>query len=156
MLAIEPPRIGTTYLWLIEDLMSRPSGDVTDWVRGDTWEERWHKKLNSKRKDDHYPDVLTSLETHGYIRPLDATTHFRYEESREYEGSVRLADGHHRFAAAIDLGHEAVPILLSETSTVSPDSGNWRAGKPVSRRAGISYRKGDVPSDYSGALDSSY
>jgi|GEM_PF-3471867 len=152
MLAIEPPRIGRTYVWLIADLMTRRSGDVNRYVTGDTWAERWDRKLEHKREDCHYDDVVDSVREHGFIRPLDAATNFHYDDSDESAGMVRLADGHHRFAAAIDLGYEAVPVLVSEYSTVSPDSGDWDASKPVSRRAGISYRNGDVPSDYSGAV----
>ncbi|AVR57207.1 ParB-like nuclease domain protein [Microbacterium phage Kieran] len=148
MLAIEPPRLGRTYHWLIADLMSRRSGDVNRWTDGSSWPDRWARKLRYKRRDEHYPDVVESIRENGFVRPLDATTHFYNDD--DTAGMVRLADGHHRFAAAIDLGYEAVPVLVSERSTVAPDSGDWRAGMPVSRRAGISYRSGSVPSDYSG------
>lgn len=150
MLAIEPPRVGRTYHWLVEDLMSRRSGDVTRYTRGETWPERWEDKLQWKREDHHYPDVVESIREHGFIRPLDAARHFTHETD-ETAGMVRLADGHHRFAAALDLGYEAVPVFVSEYSTVAPDSGDWDASKPVSRRAGVSHRRG-VPSDYSGEV----
>ena len=149
MLAIEPPRVGRVYHWLIEDLMSRRSNDVTKWVDGDTWEDRWARKLHYKRLDDHYPDVVDSIRENGFIRPLDATTHFT-RETDDSEGMVRLSDGHHRFAAAIDLGYEAIPVYLNETARVAPDSGDWKMGMTVSSRAGISYT--DRPSDYSGEV----
>lgn len=148
MLAIEAPRVGQTYHWLIADLMTRRSGDVSQWTRGEDWAERWDRKLEEKRNDDHYDEVVESIQMRGFIRPLDATRHFYYNEDAETDGMVHLADGHHRFAAAIDLGMEAVPVYVSEYPTIAPDSGDWRMSTPVSTRAGIGRR--DAPSDYSG------
>ncbi|UYL86352.1 ParB-like nuclease domain protein [Microbacterium phage Jovita] len=153
MLAIEPPRVGRTYHWCIQDLMTRRSGDVNRFTEGGDWPARWRRKLSQKRRDDHYPDVVESIDELGFIRPLDAALNFVYEDDNDPSvGMVRLADGHHRFAAAIDLGYEAVPIYLSQWPTIAPDSGDWRRDIPVSRRAGVDGRDGEVPSDYSGEV----
>ncbi|QJD53459.1 ParB-like nuclease domain protein [Microbacterium phage Lynlen] len=153
MLAIEPPRVGRTYLWCVADLMTRRSGDVSQYTDGPDWPTKWRKKLAQKRRDAHYPDVVESLETYGFIRPLDATLNFAYEYVDDPSaGTVRLADGHHRLAGALDLGYEAVPILISEWPTIAPDSGDWSSSAPVSRRAGIDGREGEIPSDYSGEV----
>ncbi|QOP66639.1 ParB-like nuclease domain protein [Microbacterium phage Lahqtemish] len=155
MLAIEPPRVGRVYHWSLADLMTRRSGDVSKYTDGHDWPSKWRRKLQQKRRDRHYPDVVESLDELGFIRPLDATLNFSYEYEDgddDSAGMVRLADGHHRFAAAIDLGYEAVPILVSEWPTIAPDSGEWNRNVAISHRAGVDGRNGEVPSDYSGTV----
>ena len=153
MLAIEPPRVGHTYLWLVEDLMARRSSDVDQGTRGDSWPDRWARELNAKRGDPQYDAVVESIRDHGFIRPLDATTNF-WDDDDATASMVRLADGHHRLAAALDLGHEAVPVFVNDRPTVAPDSGGWGAGHPVSTQAGVSYRDRPGSSAYSGIIGS--
>ncbi|UKH48484.1 ParB-like nuclease domain protein [Microbacterium phage Katzastrophic] len=115
MLAIEPIREGRVYHWFIGQIMERDSSDRKFYVS-------WMNLLDEKRQDGHYPDVLQSLEEHGFIRPLNADTEC---------GQLQLSDGHHRLAAAIDLGMEVVPVYVSWENVISDDSGCWEAGDPV-------------------------
>lgn len=74
--------------------------------------------LDSKRDDPHYSDVLESIEEHGFIRPLTA----RREDLAPL--GFMFGDGHHRLAAAQDLGYTHVPLEISR-SLVNDDSGEW-------------------------------
>lgn len=114
-LAIEPPRLGTVVYWAIEQIVTRSSSDRSFY-------RSWEHLLDEKRDDPHYPDVLESIRQNGFIRPLNAD--IAHEE-------LRLSDGHHRLAAAIELGMEAVPVYIAEWPIISDDSGDWREGKPV-------------------------
>lgn len=59
------------------------------------------------------------------MRPLDADIEM---------GELRLSDGHHRLAAAIDLDMEAVPVFVHARITISEDSGIWYEGDHVEER----------------------
>lgn len=142
MLAIEPIRAERVYWWAIEQITQRKSSDVRmKYGPQDTWEGTLHYK----RMDDHYPAVVESIQTNGFINPLNADIEY---------GELRLSDGHHRFAAALDLGHEAVPVFVNDRPTVAPDSGYWEAGHPVATQAGVSYRDRPGSSAYSGIIGS--
>ena len=122
-LAIEPPRLGTVVYWAIEQIITRRSTDSVFYVS-------WDAMLESKRQDSHYPDVVESLRQDGFIRPLTA-------DVRAHE--LRLSDGHHRIAAAIDLGMEAVPVLITGTPLISEDSGSWQLGYSVDPEVELPY-----------------
>lgn len=115
MLAIEPIRPGRVYFWAISQITTRESTD-----RG--FYTSWEDMLEKKRRDGHYPDVVHSIQTWGFLRPLNADV---------AAGRLQLSDGHHRLAASIDLGFEAVPVYVEEHPIISDDSGYWKVGDPV-------------------------
>lgn len=120
MLAIEPIRVDRVYHWALSQVQERESTDST-------WYNSWADMLAKKRNDGHYPDIVTSLKVHGFIRPLNADVH---------RGHLALSDGHHRVAAALDLGMECVPVYVTDHPIISDDSGYWRLGRPISEAAG--------------------
>jgi hypothetical protein len=125
MLAIEPPRVGTTVLWLVEDILQHRSMDNTCYGRHDApIEEKWELCLDSKRMAYNYGDIIESIQSNGFVRPLTSAW-LDWLESWEF------GDGHHRLAAAIDLGIEAVPVAIQAYAVVSSDSGDWSAGDEI-------------------------
>lgn len=95
----------------------RPVGDVwmqsiqeilTEWnsvdggVAGSP--ESWEWLLNDKRDGDQYSQALNFLREEGFTRPVTCN----YEK---YSGTMKYGDGHHRLAAAIDLGMTHIPIV---------------------------------------------
>jgi hypothetical protein len=56
--------------------------------------------LDDKRETSRYGSVLASIATFGFTQSL-ACSH-----------TCRLLDGHHRLAAAIDLGYKSVPVAF--------------------------------------------
>lgn len=139
------PDIGTIFDWDIDEIMTRDScdlalehsftcldcdrihwdGDYSDdgfWdgpcdhdnTRPATPEELWPILLDHKRQDRHYEDVLNSLLHHGFVRPLTAAA----KEGPE----LRLGDGHHRLAAAIELGMSSVPVEVFGHYFISGDA----------------------------------
>ncbi|QUE26089.1 ParB-like nuclease domain protein [Microbacterium phage SanaSana] len=115
MLELEPIRVGRVYHWAIAQVMERRSTDSGLYMS-------WDEMLDSKREDWHYPEVLASIRFHGFIRPLNADLG---------RGYLALSDGHHRVAAAIDLGMECVPVFVTSHAVIAGDSGSWREGRPV-------------------------
>lgn len=105
-------------------------GDDTD-IDHDCWEDvrditisrAWKNLLETKREDYHYDDVVASIEEHGFTRPLTA---WRHEM-----GYLQFGDGHHRLAAAIDLGMTTVPVKVYERALIARDSGSWDSGEPI-------------------------
>ena len=126
MLALEPIRVCRVYHWAVEQVMERSSTDFEFYGS-------WDYMLDEKREDSHYPDVLASIREHGFIRPLNADLG---------KGYLQLSDGHHRIAAAVDLGIECVPVYVTRYPIISGDSGHWRAGREVDDRPGLG-RDGD-------------
>lgn len=57
--------------------------------------------LDQKRMDHYYHDVVQSVDKNGWIYPL----HYA-----NYADKLYLSDGHHRLAAAMDLGLTTVPV----------------------------------------------
>lgn len=88
----------------------------------------WSEKLAMKRNHGHYEDLKQSLVANGFIRPVTVRTN-------QYSGNEDLmyGDGHHRLAAAIDLGMTHIPVeFVGDNRGISADSGYWSAGDPVS------------------------
>jgi len=106
------PAEGTEFDWDIAEIMERDSCDVcSDY--GDDWEIA----LDGKRMDSNYEDVLTSIKRWGFLRPLTAYV--------GTDGLLHFGDGHHRLAAAIDLGMTTVPVRVYEDTHIAEDSGEW-------------------------------
>lgn len=68
--------------------------------------------LERKRQDEHYPKIIESLVTNGWTTGIHITP-----------GECEISDGHHRLAAAIDLGQQYVPVVSDFFS--AEDSGAW-------------------------------
>ena len=67
--------------------------------------------LDVKRMDHDYGDVVDSVRTRGWVYPLHTWGH-------------ALTDGHHRLAAAIDLGMDVVPMYYGDDCR--QDFEDWR------------------------------
>ena len=99
----------------------------------------WDQALASKRRDRHYPKVVESIQKYGFVRPVTAATPHDYVKGGYEE--LQYGDGHHRLAAAIDLGYTHIPMQYTGSNfAVSHDSGSgtWLEGKvptenPISR-----------------------
>ncbi|QOP64875.1 ParB-like nuclease domain protein [Microbacterium phage Avocadoman] len=115
MLAIEPARPDTVVHWAIAEVVTHRSSDLS-------WYKDWDELLREKRADRHYPDVVKSIREYGFLRPLNASIG---------DGELMLSDGHHRIAAAIDLGLECVPVYVAAFHVIADDSGSWRDGEPI-------------------------
>lgn len=136
------PDIGTQFEWDIDEIFTRHSGD-TKYYQEEGWgddyyddddeyedvlnarmemslDDVWQKTLEIKTQDEHYDDVVESIRTRGFVRPCTAKMDFETKK-------LKFLDGHHRLAAAIDLGMKTVPVIvLSQDSCgVSDDSGDW-------------------------------
>lgn len=116
-MAERPPVIKPGDVWLepIDEILKRESLDGG--YEGDGWD--W--LLDDKRNDNYYPDVVRSLKEHGFKRPLTCSID-------DYDPSdYQFGDGHHRLAAAIDLGLTHVPLEAYPSGSwgVSDDSGSW-------------------------------
>ena len=82
---------------------------------------QWTYLLDYKRLDEQYPDVKLSLQLFGFVKPL--TLRVRRNGSIETMG-----DGHHRLAAAEELGIPTVRIRAASSTSrrdaVADDSGS--------------------------------
>lgn len=97
------------------------------WVSGDgggpgpAWDGKtgWEVTLEEKRDDDYYEQVVDSIRTLGFVKPVTG----RVTE----EGELRFSDGHHRLAAAIDLGMTHIPVEFYNeyANSVSGDCYYW-------------------------------
>lgn len=133
-------RVGKVWMEPIERLLKHNSGDL-EWYVYETDDAkiprsdiagRWRWVLNTKREDDHYKDVLDALKKKGFSRPLTV-------EYKRHSGGQQLSDGHHRLAAAIDLGFTHVPVYgcRKYEDAISNDSGSWEKGKRPKGKATI-------------------
>lgn len=93
--------------------------------------------LEDKRADTWYDDVCESLEKLGWVRPLSFWVH-------DVTGETHLGDGHHRLAAAIDLGIEAIPVYPSVRgrAVAANSGGDWSYGDPI---CSVTRRGDDIP-----------
>lgn len=123
---------------VIGDVWEQPISEIiNNWYSCDGAKPGdWERLLSEKRQDRQYPDVVESIRKNGFVRPL---THY-YEEQWDYNDKQeytmlgthsKFGDGHHRLAAAIDLGYAAIPVMHRESSAIADDSGSWRGNMPV-------------------------
>lgn len=103
------PEDGTVIDWDIDEIMERNSLDMG-------YYQDWEDLLEQKRMDSHYEDVKASIERWGFVRPLT---------SYVSRGMLQFGDGHHRLAAAIELGMSTVPVEVHTHAMIAEDSGEW-------------------------------
>lgn len=125
------PLVTETWDWDIAEIMERASSDLLGGMR-EWWcddcdqqtcrhrpdlVQAWDDLLEDRRADAHYEAVVISLQDYGFTVPATA---------RVTDGVVALGDGHHRLAAAIDLGWHSIPVVMcGRFSFVSQDSFAW-------------------------------
>ena len=82
-----------------------PIGIVKHWRSGDSRGERGsvHSTLSGKRNDPQYAALRDDIAKNGMSNPVFASSFAR-------PGPV-VDDGHHRIAAAAELGHTHVPVV---------------------------------------------
>jgi hypothetical protein len=119
--------------WDIAEIQSRWSGNLGDQHdRGaSTLAQAWQWEREDCTSDGHYADVVRSLQTYGFVRPL--TAYLVSDPEDTGERMLGLCDGHHRLFAAIDLGLARVPVVHARHSRfggvplIARDSGAWDA-----------------------------
>lgn len=95
------------------------------WISGDggspdvlgTGQSKWDSVLEGKRDDYGYADLVESLKTDGFKCPL--TAQLPNPEGVVPRKSYSFSDGHHRLAAAIELGMTHIPIRFTKNWTSS-------------------------------------
>lgn len=76
-----------------------PISFLLNYASADAWDdETVGELLHRKRLDEDYPLIRDSLRDRGWVMPIHV-----------YDRTV--TDGHHRIAAAIDLGLGSVPVF---------------------------------------------
>lgn len=83
--------------------------------------------LDHKRRSEHYPELLDEIRASGMALPVMIRTH---------SGQPWLVDGHHRVAAAIDLGithliWSDLPIELEDRPNNPMLNGGWGPYRPA-------------------------
>jgi len=134
------PEPGTTLDWDVDEITSRLSGDLPWYFPDDSsidpdyaygyWDsdqladvtteqiqEAWETCIRVKSEDSHYQGLLEEIRTNGFTKPVNAYIS---------DGQLRLCDGHHRVAVAVELGIPAIPVKVSKKVKVDEDSGSWR------------------------------
>lgn len=83
--------------------------------------------LDHKRKSEHYADLLDEIRTDGMALPIMIRT---------FNGEPWLVDGHHRVAAAVDLGMthliwSDLPVELEDRPHNPMLHGSWAPYRPA-------------------------
>lgn len=104
---------------------------LNEWQSGDGCRPgKWESVLAGKRMDPWYREVLESVRLRGFTRPL--TCWLPEDECCEWcpaAGQMCFGDGHHRLAAAIDLGLTHVPLQWRpKGKVIAFDSGEGSNG----------------------------
>lgn len=90
---------------LLSDVLEMPSFEL-----GDDKEQKVRELLDLKRSDDFYPDLVESVFDNGICNPVLIINGV-------------FINGHHRVAAAMDLGLEEIPFT-------SEDDKGWTENWP--------------------------
>lgn len=99
---------------------------LSDYTSIDSDGMSWDEMLDGKREDFHYPEVVESIRTKGFIGALVIDS-----------DSFYFGDGNHRLAAMIDLGYKFVPVVQFDSQNsmwsmpISIDSGDWSLGDEI-------------------------
>lgn len=87
--------------------------------------------LSRKRVDSEYQDVVDSLQTRGLVRPLTCTWKpGGYGHGWMGASGMMFGDGHHRLAAAIDLGWQTVQMQHFLHVPIANDYRAWLTDGP--------------------------
>lgn len=124
----ESVQVGDVWLQPIDEILTRWSSTDGGSPEPSYYDEEvtcWDEILDEKRDDSHYPDVVASLRERGWVRPATCWG---------YPWEMVYGDGHHRLAAAIDLGHSEVLIERHPKFCIAPDSGEWDSSDPIPLR----------------------
>lgn len=83
--------------------------------------------LDHKRRSEHYPELLEEIRRDGLALPVMIRT---------YNGQPWLVDGHHRVAAALDLGIDMLvwsdlPVELEDRPHNPMMRGSWGPYRPA-------------------------
>jgi ParB-like chromosome segregation protein Spo0J len=83
--------------------------------------------LDHKRRSDHYAELLEEIRSNGMALPVMIRT---------FNGQPWLVDGHHRVAAAVDLGMthliwSDLPVELEDRPHNPMMRGNWGPYRPA-------------------------
>ena len=82
--------------------------------------------LDCKRADADYCYVVDSVRELGYVKPITCRPEMVHPGER-----LAMGDGHHRLAAAIDLGIKEIPVMFYRNAyeCITFDHGWWKDGK---------------------------
>lgn len=130
------PRDGQVWMQSIEEILdefySCDSGAAGGCMcRSDLYDNEefdhstWDCVLNDKRFDTWYDDVKDSIQDRGFVRPVIVYTRTIFTDPEEPLVQWFMGDGHHRLAAAIDLGLTHIPVEFQSDQRVSYDSSIW-------------------------------
>jgi len=87
-------------------------------------EREWKQLLDLKREDKKYPKLLASVKANGLLVPGNYIIH---------EGMYFHGNGHHRLAAAIDLGFKRLPYI----QVPGPRQLAWHWSKKMFEKANL-------------------
>lgn len=74
-----------------------------------------------KRDDEYYADLVTDMVIHGFNVPVSINY---------VDGAFYLVNGHHRIAAAIELGIDRIPCMYVHDMVASEiDGSEWGDGR---------------------------
>lgn len=91
--------------------------------------------FQSKREDAHYPFVLNSLKEYGWAMPLHMSATV----------PNRVTDGHHRLAAAVELGLTHVPFYAVDDCRGDGHGGATPKGAGVQNAEYLASYNGSIP-----------
>ena len=94
----------------LEDVIWFPIEEILTWASIDEnsvsmSRKDWDLLLESKRKDSNYPKVFEFIKREGFRMPLQVEI---------YNGKYCHENGHHRLAAAIELGYSHIPYVINK------------------------------------------
>lgn len=117
-----------------------------------SYRDIWMDHLEVMREDEQYEEVKESLIRKGWARPLTCIAQTDWWSSNHERDANRMiyGDGHHRLAAAIELGATYVPMRMvnSHWRLIQPDSANWGidwGNKRVERSRSKIFKELDIP-----------
>lgn len=123
MLEIETFIVGRVYMMAVEDILRHGSGDLGNYSGeaepgSEAYMARFERMLEGKRRDFEYYKIVDSIKEFGYVVSLNMYWNKLHQR-------FQLSDGHHRLAAAIDLGITVVPVKIRPRAQYRSDSCNW-------------------------------
>lgn len=95
---------------------------LAEWGSVDSTDNKLKRQLlpvlEKKRKDPEYHSILRFLKQEGFTEPLVCI---------KERGIKSHGDGHHRLAAAIELGYKFIPyVFTKDYETFIEDVGEWK------------------------------